>query len=243
MFRSKPILLSLAFLVFCGIANGKVLFTDDFEDDEVGAEPSNWEQLDFAKGNSKIFVVEDPQNPQNNVAKTTALGLYIPIVSGRENWSDYIWEFDWMWENDDHVGTIYRVEGVEAHYHASRRKAGEDVNIYTRKDGSWTQIATEKYTSEVGIWYTHRLVLAGNSHELYLKPRDDDTPFEELQPVVKLDDGTFKTGPVGMMGITAGVSYFDNMVVAETIGDLKNIQAVDGRGKLTTVWGQIKNQR
>lgn len=52
----------------------------------------------------------------------------------------------------------------------------------------------------------------------------------------------FKKGPVGMIGITIGVSYFDNIVLVETLEDLKRLQAVDYLGKLTTNWGQIKKQ-
>ena len=85
---------------------------------------------------TKITVEKDPTNPNNNVAKTTGITLYIPKVAGRENWSDYVWDFDWMWENDSYVGTIYRAEDAEAHFHGSRRQGASDVNIYTRKAGN-----------------------------------------------------------------------------------------------------------
>ena len=104
MLEFKAIVWCLAFFAFCGMASGKVLFVDDFEDDGIGEEPSNWEHLNFASGNSIITIAEDPQNPQNKVAKTTGIGLYIPKAAGRENWNDYIWEFDWMWENDSWQG-------------------------------------------------------------------------------------------------------------------------------------------
>ena len=241
MLKFKTILLALVFCACCGVVSGKVLFVDDFEKDEIGKEPSNWEHLNFASGNSTITIAQDPQNPQNKVAKTTGIGLYIPKASGRENWSDYIWDFDWMWENDSYVGTIYRVEDAEAHYHASRRQGATDVKIYTRKAGNWTEIATGQYPNKNNVWYSHRLIINGKKHEIYLKERDDDTPFENLKPIVETEDDTFKKGPVGMMGITTGVSYFDNMVVVETLEDLKRLQAVEHRGKLTTTWGRIKN--
>lgn len=239
MFRA--ILLSLVFFVFCGMANGKMLFVDDFETDNIGEEPSNWEHLDFASGNSVITIAEDPQDPQNKVAKTMGIGLYIPITDGREDWSDYIWEFDWMWENDSFVGTIYRVEDAEAHFHASRRTGAVDVQIYTRNAGNWALVASGQYPNENGVWYRHRLVIMGSKHEIYLKKRDDDTTFDELDPVVEADNDTFKSGPVGMMGITNGVSYFDNMVVVENSQDLRNLQAVDHSGKLAITWGEIKS--
>ncbi len=240
MLNFKTILLALVFFAFCGLASGKVLFVDDFEKDEIGKETSNWEPLNFAGGNSKITIEKDPQDPKNKVAKTTGIGLYIPKVAGRENWSDYIWDFDWMWENDSYVGTIYRVEDGESHYHGSRRQGATDVKIYTRKAGTWTEIATGQYPNKNNVWYSHRLIMMGKKHEIYLKERDDDTPFEKLKPVVGVENDMFKKGPVGMMGITTGVSYFDNMVVVETLEDLKRLQAVDHLRKLTTTWGRIK---
>ena len=80
------------------IANAEILFTDDFEADDIGKEPSKWEHLNFNSGNSKIIVEKDPTDPQNKAAKTTGIGLYIPIADGREAWRDYIWDFDWIWE-------------------------------------------------------------------------------------------------------------------------------------------------
>jgi len=244
MLKFKTTLWVLVFFAFCGLASGKVLFVDDFEKDEVGKEPSNWEHLNFASGNSKITIEKGPQDPQNKVAKTTGIGLYIPKADGRDNWSDYIWDFDWMWENDSYVGTVYRVEGAEAHYHGSRRVGNSPIQIYTRKDGAWAAIATGQYPNENNVWYSHRLILKGDKHEIYLKERSDELPppdwHLELDPVVEVDNDMFKKGPVGMMGITSGVSYFDNMVVVESLEDLKRLQAVGHLGKLTNTWGRIK---
>ena len=75
----------------------------------------------------------------------------------------------------------------------------------------------------------------------FFRSHDDDTPSDNLAPVVKADDDTFKSGPVGMMGITNGVSYFDNMVLVESIQDLERLGAVDYRGKLASMWGKIKS--
>ncbi len=240
---NKIILSTIIFLICCGIANGKVLFVDDFEKDSVGKEPSNWEHLEFASGNSKITIEADPTNPKNKVAKTVGIGLYIPKADGRENWSDYIWDFDWMWENDSYVGTVYRVEGSEAHFHGSRRQGAAEIHIYTRKAGNWAQIAAGKYPNENKVWYSHRLIIKGNKHQIFMKRKDDNTPFENLKPVVETENDMFKKGPVGMMGITSGVSYFDNMIVFENLDDLRILQPVNPIEKLSTAWGEIKRLR
>jgi hypothetical protein len=83
MLKCKVMTLAFVFFVCCGIANSKVLLVDDFEKDAIGKEPSNWETIDFVAGNSVITIEKDPTNPQNNVAKTMGIGLYIPKVAGR----------------------------------------------------------------------------------------------------------------------------------------------------------------
>ena len=45
-----------------------------------------------------------------------------------------------------------------------------------------------------------------------------------------------------MMGITSGASFFDNMVVVESIADIDKVRPVSPRLKLATTWGAIKAQ-
>ena len=66
---------TLVFLTVFNIANAKILFTDDFEADDIGKEPSKWEHLNFNSGNSKIIIEKDPTDPKNRAAKTTGIGL------------------------------------------------------------------------------------------------------------------------------------------------------------------------
>lgn len=236
------------FTVVLPCGNAEILFVDDFEADDVGKEPSKWDKLEFASGNAKITIEKDPDDAKNKVAKTTGIGLYIPKASGRDAWRDYIWDFDWMWENDSFVGTIYRVEGgikgSESHFHGSRRTGAVNIQVYTRKGGGWQLIGTGQYPNENNVWYTHRLVMTGGKHQIYLRKRGKEAPAADWhlkeKPVLEVDNDTFKTGPVGMMGITAGVSYFDNMVVVESVNDINKLLPVSSRGKLTSTWGKIK---
>ena len=245
--RIKLILLSTIFLLAVyAFANADILFVDDFEKDEIGKEPSKWEHFDFFGGNSHFTIEKDPTDSKNKLVKTTGIGQYVPNVAGRENWGDYIWDFDWIWENDSFVGTLYRIEDADNCFHFSRRTGGTDFQIYACQ-GTWGgALVTSQYPNELNVWYSHRLVLKGSKHEIYLKERSEELPppdwHLELEPVVELDDDTFKKGPVGMMGITSGVSYFDNMVVVESLQDLQKLRPVDHRGKLTTTWSFIKKQ-
>ena len=162
--RITVFVVTLALFATLNIANAEILFTDDFEQDDIGIEPSNWEHLNFNSGNSKIIVEKDPTDPQNKVAKTTGIGLYLPIADGREAWRDYIWDFDWLWENDSFVGTIYRVEGglkgAESHFHGSPPHRGRSMFRFIHaKQGAWAQIGTGQFPNENNVWYTHRVGL------------------------------------------------------------------------------------
>ena len=88
--------------------------------------------------------------------------------------------------------------------------------------------------------------MKGGQHQMYLRKREKELPPADWhlneKPVVEVDNDTFKTAPVGMMGITSGVSYFDNMVVVESIADIDKVRPVSPRLKLTTAWGMIKAQ-
>ena len=254
MLKFKVILWTLVIFACCGIANGKVLFFDDFERDAIGKEVSKWENMnltlsDWEKG-TDVTVAKDPQNPNNKVAKASGTCLYIPKVAGRDDWSDYVWDFDWMWDIDTYVGTAYRVmDDGKNLFHGSRRLGGKEVHIYKREGDTWTgQIAGGSYDSGVNIWYTHRLIMKGDKHQIYMKKRDDKTPFEQLKPVVELESGLFKKGSVGILGVISeglevgpATGYWDNVVVAEDPRDLVGFKfAVEHLGKLTTTWGQIK---
>ena len=242
MLKFKVILWTFVFFICCAVANGKVLFVDDFEEGKIDEELLNWEPMDYKQNKSHPTIAEDPQDPGNKVAKSTGIWVYLPIANGRENWSDYVWDFDWMWEGNDFVGTLYRVENPDAFYHVSRRKNSVDFKLYTY-NGNFAEIATGKYPNENNVWYSHRLILKGAKHELYIKERGDDTPFDELGPIAVAEDDTYKSGPVGMMGdggTVNGATYFDNIVVAETVQDIESL-AVEYHGKLTTTWAQIKD--
>ena len=58
--RIAVFVLTLLFLTTSGIAYAKILFVDDFEQDDIGKEPAKWEHLNFNSGNSKIFVEKRP---------------------------------------------------------------------------------------------------------------------------------------------------------------------------------------
>ena len=69
-----------------------------------------------------------------------------------------------------------------------------------------------------------------------IKDRDDDTPFSEIEPLLKATDATFESGGVA----NAGTAYIDNVIVGETEEDLIET-AVEEDGKLAITWGSLKS--
>ena len=44
-------------------------------------------------------------------------------------------------------------------------------------------------------------------------------------------------GPVGIMGITSGVAYYDNVTVYESLADITDVSLL---GQLTSTWAHLK---
>jgi len=131
--KAGVFILILSFIAaFSLSATGEVYFEDDFEADDIGDEPSLWNMI----GGFTLEVVEDPQNPNNKVLAETgeADGLGVPTPIGWEKqdfWTDYVWEFDWMWEMDVYVGTAHRYQDAQHYYHSSRRLGGQISSYIT----------------------------------------------------------------------------------------------------------------
>jgi len=193
-------------------APGEVLFEDDFEAEALNAEPSLWNMVpDFT-----LQVVEDPQDPGNKVlsqeGEGDGLGISTPAGSEGQGWADYIWEFDWMWDVDTYQGTAHRYQDAEGYYHASRREGGTEFIIYMW-DGDFNELQAGPWQSGVGVWYRMQSSDIGKEHIIKGKERDDGTPFEEIDPIISVEDDTYPGGPIGLFG---GIGlYWDNIIVYE----------------------------
>ncbi|MFC1712990.1 hypothetical protein ACFL6S_04935 [Candidatus Poribacteria bacterium] len=216
---------------------GEILFEDDFEADDIGDEPSLW---NIVPGFT-LQVVEDPENPDNKVLAETgeANGLGPPTPVGWEDqdfWTDYVWEFDWMWSADVYVGTAHRYQDAQHYYHSSRRLGGANFIIYNW-DGNFTALQDRPWSSNAGVWYRMQSSDIGNEHTIKGKEIDDETPFDQLDPIVSVEDDTYAEGTIGLFG-AEGVMYWDNIIVYEPGTDISG--AVEPVGKLAVTWGKIK---
>ena len=234
------LVLALSFItVFSLSAPAEILFEDDFEADDIGDEPSLW---NIAAG-FPVEVVEDPENPDNKVLETTGEtnGLEPPTPVDWEDqdfWTDYVWEFDWMWETDTYVGTAHRYQDAQHYYHSSRRVGGANFIIYLW-DGNFVELQNSPWSSPAGVWYRMQSSDIGDEHTVKGKESDDETPFDELDPIVSVQDDTYAEGTIGLFS-AEGLMYWDNIIVYEPGTDLTG--AVEPGGKLSITWGKIKTK-
>lgn len=235
--KTLTIVLSLS-LMFSGQVFSKQLFWDDFEQDAVGEEPSQWEVGD---GNTDAQVIKDPDNPGNNVFEATdridggKTGRH--YIIGDDSWTDYIVEWDWLFFQDEYWGVAFRYQEPENYYLVDRRQGGTAINFYSRKNGSWAEMKGGTYPNELNVWYRCRLDIMGEQFSFKIKELEDDTPFSEIDPILEASDAEFDSGGVS----NAGISYIDNIVVGETDSDL--VMSVEAADKLSICWGELKSSK
>ena len=232
-----PALLGGIFFVWPNVTSaGLALFWDDFEQDKLGGQPSQWK---YADGNQKGEIIKDPEDGGNQVFSMPdrfprgSFGFY---VIGDKTWTDYVVEWDWMPATGYH-GINFRYNDKDNYYLADKRDLTGEIKFYKR-EGAWQDFATGPFKWKEGDWYRARLILKGSKFTIKIKVKGDKTPFEQIDPKksgVEGEDPTFKSG-----GFCSGKGLIDNVVVGKTIDDLE--LAVDSIGKLTTMWSRIKTR-
>ena len=235
----KIIVLSLC-LSIAGQAPAVLLFHDDFEKDNIGAEPSKWEV--GHDGSTTAEVVADPKDASNKVLKTSDkasnasrhdVGGSI-YVAGDAGWDDYVAEWDMMFPDDFYMGVVFRFQDGEKFYLSDRRQGGRDYHFYKRQ-GGWAQVQAGMVENEPEVWYRAQLILKGDQFTFKLKERKDKRSFDKIDPTTEGEDGTFKTGRFGNYGLV----YIDNIFVGDAVEDL--VLPVEPQDKLSTTWAAIKN--
>ena len=235
----KIIVLSLC-LSIAAQAPAVLLFHDDFEKDNIGAEPSKWEV--GHDGSTTAEVVADPKDASNKVLKTSDkasnasrhdVGGSI-YVAGDAGWDDYVAEWDMMFPDDFYMGVVFRFQDGEKFYLSDRRQGGRDYHFYKRQ-GGWAQVQAGMVENEPEVWYRAQLILKGDQFTFKLKERKDKRSFDKIDPTTEGEDGTFKTGRFGNYGLV----YIDNIFVGDAVEDL--VLPVEPQDKLSTTWAAIKN--
>lgn len=225
-------------LAFGSIANGKLLFKDDFEGETIGDAPKNFEKIDNPTNAAsfKIDIAKDPEGKNGKVTHTFNYALCVPKSADRDNWADWTWEWDWMWSDMGFPGTAFRITGTK-YYHISPRNDNKGVGFWYY-DGNWNQKgALAQYDFGLKTWNRFQVVATGDKFTFKIKRRDDNTPFAKIKPLIEVQDGTLKKGPVSVCGTNTD-AWMDNFIIGETEADLTF--SVEPMDKLTITWGAIK---
>jgi len=225
-------------LIFGGIANGKLLFKDDFEGDTIGDAPKNFEKIDNPTNAAgfKIDIAKDPDGKSGKVTHTFNYALCVPKSADRDNWADWTWEWDWMWSEMGFPGTAFRITGTK-YYHISPRNDNKGVGFWYY-DGGWNQKgALAQYDFGLKTWNRFQVVAAGDKFTFKIKRRDDETPFAKIKPLIEVQDNTLAKGPASVCGANTD-AWMDNFIIGETEDDLSF--PVEPMGKLAITWGTIK---
>lgn len=224
------------------LADARQLFWDDFEADQLGAEPAKWKNLGVGAGGGGE-IIEDPKMPSNKVfsmpdrfvATRRDNGAF--YVIGDKSWTNYIAEWDWM-PADGYHGMNFRFQNEEEYYLIDKRGVEGIVNLYIRApDPMWTVFGEGPWPWELDKWYRVRLEVSGDTFVFKWKELDDDTPFDRINAVeagVEAQDGNYKNGGIS----NGGLGLIDNIVVGETENDLK--LSVNPAGKLPATWADLK---
>ena len=128
------------------------------------------------RGTQKSLLKKIRLTPETKQPKRQASDSTYRSLMGGKNGEIIFGTLTGCGENDSFVGTIYRVEGglkgAESHFHGSRRTGAVNIQIYTRKAGAWALLGTGQFPNENNVWYTHRLVMKGGQHQIYLRKRE-----------------------------------------------------------------------
>lgn len=243
--RNCLCLVLIFFLAFVEVlATGKTLFRDDFEGDNIGKTPENFDKYEgegpHNRDDFEVEIVEDPEGESGKVVHTYSTGLLLPKAAGRDDWTDWVWEWDWMWADLGYGGTAFRLTD-DNYYHISPRNDNIHVGFWLW-NGAWNQIGDlAEYAFELNAWYRFQVTARGDEFTLKIKKRDDTTTFAEIEPLMEITDNALKTGPMGVYGWNKSDAWMDNFIVGETEADMTF--SMELAGKLATTWGAIQNQK
>jgi len=250
MDRSKvfPIVITILLVFFICRAEPKVLFKDDFESDTVGKPPANWNDLGpptgYAGGGLSV-VDNDPMDENNKVFNLIPKGQDTnshnvwAVHDGDKSWTTYVWEFDWLFPEDNYCPVAFRVMDKDQFCQVSRRPGGSEFHIYQHTAAAWNDIKRFTFKNEALKWYRVQISVKDNDFTFKIKDRNDKTQFAKIkEPEILSNAQAGQLYPSG--GIAAQEGYFgmlDNVIVGETEND---ILSVESRGKLAICWGMLK---
>ncbi|MFC1713533.1 hypothetical protein ACFL6S_07695 [Candidatus Poribacteria bacterium] len=232
MKRACILILALVLAITVNLsASGQTIFQDDFEGDTVGQAPSNWTGC---PQDGEIF--DDPLEPGNLVMGIKNQNVDCGIIAGMGVLSQYVAEWDWLWQESAWHSLVIHQEQPGENYHLSRNPDNGAWEMWGRTGGNWPgPFVTNVQPTDLGKWYRCQLSVDQAHIVLKIKQRDDSTVFDQIGPALEMngEDETFKEGKFGVNESPG--SFLDNVTIY-----VGSPSAVSREGKLAATWGEIR---
>jgi hypothetical protein len=217
-------------LGFSQMVSAKVLFQDDFEAEQMGAEPSKWEYDPGAEDTTVAEIIADPIEGDKCLSH---YGGY--VAEDSTEWTDYVVEFDWMFtEAGRNESVAFRYQDSNNFYQLSKRGDMQSIIIYLY-NGAWNELGAGIFPVDINIWYRVQVDVRGSDFVVKMKEKADRSLFSDIDPVLEVSDNALDKGGFS----TSYYGPIDDVIVAESEAD---ILAVEPVSKLPITWGGIRNQ-
>ena len=235
------IITMIATISVSSFVSGKILFRDNFEDDNIGQPPKNWEIGFKGKKKDDAEVVKDPKRNGNKVFSSPTerhdVDGSIYITGKGKDWTDYYVQWEMLFPKEFYMGIVFRFSGGESFYLLDRRSNSKQLDFWKRQ-GGWNNFGTSEDAQGLAIekWWSFQLKISGKDFEVKMKDSKKKTKFSKLDPVLEASQGEFKKGDFGNYGWV----LLDNVVVATTLNDFINPWAVSPDNNYITTWSRLK---
>ena len=155
-------------------------------------------------------------------------------VVGDTDWDDYIINAR-VRLNDagQWAGIAFRVQSDFEYYVYYLNSTNNKSELWKHIDGAFdarenlNDIEAFNVVIENGVWHQVQVVVEGDSFQLWV---DNELQSEDT-------DATYATGGAGVWTWSSMASFDDFSVTGDFVSD------VEAQGKLTTVWGRLKDVR
>jgi len=219
-------------------------FSDDFEDGDMDGwvvvddpdalmsdtSPSTWAVQGGPIDGSAVY---QGSNRWGDPTDQISLGTY--LVYDEVEWTDFIFEFDTIANDNDGLGFVWRWKDRLNHYRymmvIDTGSRGPFRRIEMRLgDGAGDEFPFYEFLAESKDSYTEGVVMHLSVEVAGTKM----TVFMDGKEVFSADDPTYDQGKIGF-ALYAEQAYFDNVEVTDLGG------AVEPGGKVATNWARIKS--
>jgi len=180
---------------------------------------------------------------QDGIYQVLKGGVAEHSLVGEETWDDYTVEAKIRIDNGSWAGLIFRAQSEMEYYVYYLNVPDNKSELWRHSEGAWDTRqainsnipAAGPLKIDNGKWYDVKVIVEVDTFQLHING--------ELQH--ETEDGTYKTGRVGVWAWETGASFDDVTVNGHNIEDTLAVDPTTWKvlpqQKLTTTWGYLKS--